>query len=84
MEDTGGSSGDFNLITVSALRALIDNIMYWPTGLDPRSRHDLFKFSSSSSWIDRNIIGIAFYRWIVFVMRGRNPEDNPFLREHSG
>ena len=23
--------------------------------------------------------GVAFYRWIVFVMRGQNPGDNPHL-----
>jgi hypothetical protein len=81
MEDTGGPVGDFNLITVKALRALVDNIMYWPKGLDPGTWPNLAKFSDGASWIDRNIIGVAFYRWIVFVMRGRNPEDNPFLKE---
>jgi hypothetical protein len=81
MEDTGGPVGDFNLITVKALRALVDNIMYWPRGLDPGAWPNLSKFSGATSWIDRNIIGVAFYRWIVFVMRGRNPEDNPFLHE---
>jgi hypothetical protein len=83
MEDTGGCVGDFSLITVNALRALVDNIMYWPSGLDPGSWPNLSKFPAASSWSDRNIIGIAFYRWIVFVMRGKNPEDNPFLQARN-
>ena len=29
-------------------------------------------------------IGIAFYRWLVFIQRGRNPEDNRFLDRASG
>jgi hypothetical protein len=80
IEDTGGPVGDFKLITVKALCSLVDNIMYWPKGLDPGAWPNLSKFSHGSSWIDRNIIGVAFYRWIAFVMRGRNPEDNPFLQ----
>lgn len=36
-------------------------------------------FGPEATWADRNIIGVAFYRWIVFVMRGHNPGDNPYL-----
>ena len=39
----------------------------------------LSEFPDEARWIDKNVIGIAFYRWIVFIMRGRNPRDNPFL-----
>ncbi len=79
IEDTGGCVGDYDLRTVNSLKTIIDNIMYWPYGLEPRNWSHLSSFPNETSWIAKNVIGIAFYRWIVFVMRGRNPQDNPFL-----
>lgn len=79
VEDTGGCVEDPELITVNALKALIDSIMYWPKDFVPQHWPHLTKFPDEAQWADKNIIGIAFYRWIVFVMRGRNPQDNPFL-----
>ena len=35
VEDTGGVVGDQGLVTVNALKELIDNIMYWPKDFDP-------------------------------------------------
>lgn len=81
IEDTGGCVGDFDLITVNYLKRLIDNIMYWPEGLSPREWSNLSTFDYRASWLDKNIVGVAFYRWICFIMRGRNPEDNPYLRD---
>jgi hypothetical protein len=79
IEDTGGCVGDVSLRTINALKEIIDHIMYWPKGFVPENWGYLSKFSDETAWIDKNVIGIAFYRWIVFIMRGRNPEDNPFL-----
>lgn len=78
IEDTGGCVDDFGLRTVNSLKELVDNIMYWPKG-NAGHWSQLSRFPDKASWISRNVIGIAFYRWIVFVMRGRNPGDNPFL-----
>jgi hypothetical protein len=83
MEDTGGCVGDFDLITVNALRTFVDNNMSWPSGLAPRSWLSLSRFPETSSWFDRVRYRYRVYRWIVFVMRGKNPEDNP-LKEPSG
>lgn len=80
VEDTGGVVGDQELVTVNALKDLVDNIMYWPKDFDPVDWPYLADFPDKAKWIDRNIIGVAFYRWIVFVMRGRNPQDNPYLK----
>ena len=71
--------GDYSLTTVNALKTLIDKIMYWPEGFEPKNCDHLSEFPDGTSWIARNIIGIAFYPWIAFIMRGRNPQDNPFL-----
>jgi hypothetical protein len=79
MEDTGGVVGDYQLKTVNTLSTLVRDIMFWPSGFRPQDWPHLASFSPETSWATRNVTGIAFYRWIVFVMRGHNPEDNPFL-----
>lgn len=80
VEDVGGAVGDFQLHTVHSLMQLIDSIMYWPPHMREVEWPSLASFDGSGSWADRNTVGIAFYRWIVFIMRGRNPEDNPYLK----
>ena len=79
IEDTGGCVGDYGLRTVNSLKTIIDKIMYWPDGVDAKHWPYVSHFPDKASWVAKNAIGIAFYRWIVFVMRGRNPQDNPFL-----
>lgn len=78
VEDTGGVVGDTGLVTVSALQSLVESVMWWPPGFPPE---DWPKLNSlpDAPWVARNTVGVAFYRWIVFVMRGHNPEDNPYL-----
>ena len=83
VEDTGGCVGDYALRTVNALKALVDDIMYWPNGLEPRNWPYLSEFPEEAGWSANSVVGIAFYRWIVFVMRGKNPQDNPFLTPKS-
>jgi len=79
VEDTGGCVGDPGLATVNALKAIVDHVMYWPKGFRPEDWPHLDRFPRDASWADKNAIGVAFYRWIVFVMRGNNPADNPYL-----
>lgn len=78
VEDTGGVAGSEK--TVARLKELVDSIMYWPPDWDPGDWPRLSSLPPPARWADRHTIGIAFYRWIVFVMRGRNPGDNPYLR----
>jgi spermidine synthase len=80
IEDTGGCVGDENLITVNALKKCVDNIFFWPRGLDGGQWSYLSSFDKyDANWWDKHVTGIAFYRWLVIVMKGRNPEDNPYL-----
>jgi hypothetical protein len=79
IEDTGGCVADHELTTINALKPIVDSIMYWPRGFAPSKWPHLTEFPAAAKWSDRNVVGIAFYRWIVFVMRGKNPQDNPFL-----
>lgn len=79
IEDTGGVVEDEALATVNAVKRLVDHVMYWPSGHAPRRWRELGAFGDEAAWADRNIIGVAFYRWMAVILRGRNPEDNPFL-----
>ena len=84
IEDTGGCVRDDELHVVSQMKSMVDHIFYWPQGLDAENWPFLSKFPDDADWLARHMIGIAFYRWIVFVMRGNNPRDNVFLQPPSG
>ena len=84
VEDTGGCVGDPGLATVNALKAIVDHVMYWPRAFRPEDWPHLDRFPSDAAWADANAIGVAFYRWLVFVMRGNNPGDNPHLTPLPG
>jgi hypothetical protein len=77
IEDTGGLSGCAQ--TVERMKELVDHVMRWPADWNPRDWPRLASLPAGASWADRHTIGVAFYRWLVFVFRGRNPEDNPHL-----
>lgn len=79
VEDMG--IGD--LRAVNALKELVDSIMYWPENTPPTEWVRMSQFPDGARWADRHTIGIAFYRWIAFVFRGQNPEDNPYLKPRS-
>ncbi len=80
VEDTGGVVGDTGHRTIGSLQQLVNHVMYWPEGFAPQDWGKLSRFPDTATWADRNIVGLAFYRWIVFVFRGRNPGDNPYLK----
>jgi len=79
IEDTGACVQDFNLATVNAMKKLVNSIMYWPRGFPPEKWTNLATFGDEARWIDSHIVGIAFYRWMVVILKGQNPQDNPFL-----
>lgn len=83
IEDTGGVVGDINQVTINAMKGLVDCIMYWPKGVHSANWEHIYKFPPEATWLDRHIVGMAFYRWIVFIMKGNNPGDNPFLHPPS-
>lgn len=79
IEDIGVHPGRSRAMTVDRLRGLLDNINYWPPGFPGESWRHLRTFPDHATWWDRNVTGVAFYRYIAFIMRGRNPEDNAYL-----
>ena len=78
VEDTGGVSN--SQATVRRLQELVDAIMYWPKEWEPEEWPSLAQLPEEAGWAARHTIGIAFYRWLVFVFRGNNPGDNPYLK----
>ncbi len=79
MEDTGGVVGDYERFTVNSLQKLAENVLYWPEGFPPEDWPYLSCFPESASWADRHVVGVAVYRWLAFVFRGNNPNDNRYL-----
>jgi hypothetical protein len=79
VEDMGGCAWDLAGRTADSLKPLVDSVMHWPRGADPDRNLEVPRFPAGTPWAHRNIIGIAFYRWLTFIMRGRNPGDNPHL-----
>jgi hypothetical protein len=78
VEDIGGAAGDPSLRAVARLKTLVDDVFCWPR--DRRAHWTtLHAFGPEAGWLARHITGVAFYRSIVFVMRGKNPGDNPHL-----
>ena len=73
---------------IGRLAGLIGHINNWPATMPspwpPDGREPpadwLSHFPTRGHWADRNIVGISFYRWIVFIHRGLNPDDNPYFR----
>jgi len=79
IEDVGGCANDTALATPSALKSLVDAINYWPADREGADWIRVDRFDERAKWVDRNTIGVAFYRHIIFAMRGHNPSDNPYL-----
>lgn len=59
---------------------LADGVNHWPIAVPHSDWPYLSSFKESVHWIRKNITGVAFYRFLCFVTRGFNPEDNPYLR----
>jgi hypothetical protein len=84
IEDTGAVVGDTKLKTVNAIKQLVDNIMYFPPGVEFSSWDQYKTFPENAGWADKNIVGIAFYRWLCFIEKGNNPGDNPYILNDAG
>ena len=83
VEDTGGCVGDFSNSVINILRSLTDYVNFWPQGFRTQDWPYLSRFPDNAPWLAKNISGLAFYRWMVFVFRGDNPRENPYLKELS-
>lgn len=79
IEDIGVGRGHDRSWTNNAMTDLVNHINYWDFDLRSEDWLKMKCFPDHASWLDRNIIGVAFYRFICFVMRGNNPGRNPFL-----
>ncbi len=78
MEDVGFGQNR----VIDAFRELTDGINYWPQGADSMFWDHLDTIEGAPSLFER-IVGVSFYRWIIFVEFGDNPGDNTYLRSPS-
>lgn len=63
----------------TALSELIHHVNYWPPNVPGAAWPLVNRFPSEAPWLARNVLGVEFYRFITFIIRGRNPEENPYL-----
>jgi hypothetical protein len=54
-------------------------INYWPPEVPSAYWQILDDLGPDAGWFARHTIGVEFYRFILFVKRGINPRDNPFI-----
>lgn len=79
IEDIGVHPGRSRMRTCERVKSLLDNINYWPPGFPGEKWPELDSFPEGASAYDRHVVGVAVYRYLAFILKGRNPEDNPFL-----
>lgn len=80
IEDIGVRPGRSRMRTFDRVKALIDGINYWPPGFPGEKWPELDSFPEGASFYDRHVVGVAVFRYVAFILKGRNPEDNPYLR----
>src|SRR5258708_944825 len=58
---------------------LMHLINYFPATHPGSEWRMLHTFGEKASYFTRNVIGVASYRFLTFIMKGANPEHNPFF-----
>lgn len=79
IEDIGAHPGRSRMRTFERVKTLVDNINHWPEDFPGERWPELDRFPEGASYYDRHVVGVAVYRYIAFILKGRNPEDNPYL-----
>lgn len=64
-----------NKKATSFFKELVDHVNYWPSNFLPSDWPKLNDFNESSSWWDKNVLSISFYRYLTFVQKGKNPQE---------
>ncbi|WP_147819501.1 class I SAM-dependent methyltransferase [Salidesulfovibrio onnuriiensis] len=80
IEDIGVGRGHDRKWVNDSMKGLVDHINYWDYDIESEGWLDMGRFPEHACWLDKNIAGVAFYRFICFIMKGDNPGANPFLR----
>lgn len=77
VEDLVSGDGPHRYYAVQAFKELIDGINYIPGNISTGSA--VKSFGAIDAPFVSEITGLQFFRDIVFIEKGRNPEDNRFL-----
>lgn len=72
VEDVGGTRGPLRLRALNAFMELAEAINYWPKSMSAAHVGDFSDFETDNYWI-RNVVGVAFFRYLIVVSKGRNP-----------
>lgn len=83
IEDIGVHPGKSRMRTFERLQQLIGSINYWPAGFPGERWPELATFPDGATMYDRTVVGLAIYRYIAFIFKGRNPQDNAYLSSDS-
>ena len=67
-----------------AFEELIDGINYYPKLGRRLSWRQVVDFPDTHNYWIKNVVGVSFYRYLVIVEKGHNPEDNKYLRRMTG
>jgi hypothetical protein len=54
-------------------------INYWPAAYEHKFWPALDDLGPDSTWFAQHTTGVEFYRFILFIKRGLNPRDNPYI-----
>ncbi|MBP7066216.1 hypothetical protein [Ferrovibrio sp.] len=77
VEDLVSGDGPHRYYTVQAFKELVDGINYIPNNISTGAA--VKSFGAIDCGYVSEITGLQFFRDIVFIEKGRNPEDNRFL-----
>ncbi len=80
VEDIGVGRGHDRRWLNDSMKGLVDHINYWDYDIESEGWLEMGRFPEHACWLDKNIVGVSFYRFITFIMTGDNPGANPFLR----
>lgn len=82
VEDVGATRGPLRLRGLHAFMELAEAINYWPRSVSAAHVASLSEFDTDNYWI-RNVVGVAFFRHLVVVSKGRNRGGSHVLRKRD-
>jgi predicted O-methyltransferase YrrM len=85
VEDVGFPDHPLRHKAFDAFKELVAGINYYPEGfpLTLSANPKVFQFPDVENYWIKNVVGVSFYRSLIFIEKGRNPEDNKFWSHYA-
>jgi len=61
-------------VSLSFFKTLVNSINYWPKGVKSYEWPTITSFENIDDWMIKDIVGVSFYRYLVLIFKGKNPE----------